>query len=169
MTKNHSRLMAIVAAVCAVGLSACGSSKSSTPTTTPTTAAAVTSAAAPTDTATASGSAAAAAQSMTATPSTGLKTGDKVAITAKGFPPNDNLGINLCADEGAATGAGDCDLRNLVGVKSDAQGNVKGTYVVHKGPFGQNQRTCGGSTKCVLSVAELSPTGVNTSTPVTFS
>ena len=174
MTKTHSRLMAIVVAVCAVGLSACGSSKSSTPTTTPTTAAADTSAPAATDTSApastgASDSAAAGGPAMTLDPAGPYSPGQTVTVSATGFKPNDQVGINECADKGNATGAGDCDLAKIVLITADANGAGSSKYVVHVGPFGQNQVKCSATQKCLLSVSELIATGgLNTSQPIEF-
>ena len=157
MTRTHTRVMAVIAAACALGLSACGSSKSSTPpATTPTTGAAATTAAAPTS---AAASSAAATQTITLSPKGPYAPGTSVTVSATGFKPNEQVGINECADKGNATGAGDCDLGKIVLLTTDATGAGSGKYVVHKGPFGANNIVCGPKQKCLLSVSELIATG----------
>ncbi|HVU73838.1 MAG TPA: neocarzinostatin apoprotein domain-containing protein [Mycobacteriales bacterium] len=176
MTSKHvtARVAAIIAAACALGLSACGSSKSSSaPTTTPTTGAAVTTAAAPDtstpDTSTPSSAAAGGEPTLTLDPKGPYAPGTKVKVSATGFKPNEQVGINECADKGNATGAGDCDLAKIVLLNTDSSGAGSGTYAVHKGPFGANNIVCGGATKCLLSVAELVATGgLSASEDITF-
>ena len=157
MTRTHARVVAVIAAACALGLSACGSSKSdNTPTTTPTSAG--TTAAAPTSAA-AESSAAAAEPTITLAPKGPYAPGTSVTVTAAGFKPNEQIGINECADKGNATGAGDCDLAKIVLLTTDASGGGSGKYVVHKGPFGANNIVCSASVPCLLSVSELVATG----------
>lgn len=93
---------------------------------------------------------------LTVTPSTGLADGATVHVTAKGFTPNQkSLGINECADKGDATGAGDCNIRALKAVSSDAKGEISADYVVSKGPFGDNAIVCSAQQKCLISVSQL--------------
>jgi uncharacterized protein YceK len=163
MTRTHTRTIAVIAAVCALGLSACGSSskKSSSGTTTPTSTA-------PTSAAATSG-AAGGQPTITLDPKGPYAPGQKVKVSATGFKPNEQVGINECADKGAATGAGDCDLAKIVLLQTDAKGAGSGTYVVHKGPFGANKIVCSATTKCLLSVAELVATGgLNASEDISF-
>jgi hypothetical protein len=158
-------ILVVLTVVSLVGIAGCGSStKASSPASNPTTAAATTAAKGPT------AAASEAAPTMTLDVSTGLTEGQKITVTAKGFPPNDNLGINECAIPTTGTvGAGDCDLRNLVPVQADAQGNVTGTKKVTKGPFGSNSISCTKATPCVLSVSELvAGNPKNASVPISF-
>lgn len=93
---------------------------------------------------------------LTVTPATGLADGQTVHIAAKGFTPNQqSLGINECANKGDATGAGDCNIRELKPVQSDAKGEISADYVVRKGPFGGNNIVCSAQQKCLLSVSQL--------------
>jgi len=108
------------------------------------------------------------APTMTATPSTDLTDGQTIQVTGAKFPASTALGINVCADKGADTRAGDCDLANLTPVTSDAQGNVTGSKVVHKGPFGSNAVSCTATQACVVSIAQLTPDGKNASVTITF-
>src|SRR6185503_2459657 len=93
-------------------------------------------------------------QTITVTPNPGLTNGQEVTVEGSGFSPNLGVGVTQCSDQGDATGAGDCDLGAIKGVKTDAQGKVSTTYVVNAGPFGENQRTCDPDNKCVLSIGE---------------
>jgi hypothetical protein len=152
MSKKLASIGIVVALV--VLLAACSSSKS----TTSTTAAASATTAAPETTTTA----AASAQSLTITPNTGLHDGQTVQVVGTGYTPGKtNLGINECADKGAQTGAGDCNLGAIkagAGVVPNATGKVSTTYVVHKGPFGQNNIVCSATQKCLVSLGELTAT-----------
>jgi Neocarzinostatin family len=94
--------------------------------------------------------------SLTVTPATGLADGQTVHIAAKGFTPNQqSLGVNECANKGDATGEGDCNVRELKPVQSDAKGEISADYVVRKGPFGGNNIVCSAQQKCLLSVSQL--------------
>ena len=97
------------------------------------------------------------AQSVTISPSSGLKSGQTVHVTATGFSPNQPLVINECADKGASTGPGDCNLEGLVQTMSDASGKVTADYKVTTGPFGANKITCSASQPCLLSVSQAVP------------
>jgi pyruvate/2-oxoglutarate dehydrogenase complex dihydrolipoamide acyltransferase (E2) component len=144
-------ILVALAAVSLVGLVGCSSSKkSSTLAPTPTTAAATTAA-------TTAAATSAAAPTMSLDTSTGLTEGEKVNVTAAGFPANDSLGINECAVVQGTVGAGDCDLRNLIAVTADASGNVTGVKTVTKGPFGADNVSCTATTPCLISVSELVP------------
>jgi len=142
MTHARTRAAFALAVAAAIFFAACGSSSKSSSSTT-------TSAAATTST-----SAAAPAQNMTITPATGLTDGQTVQIMGTGFTKaGETLGVTECADKGAQTGAGDCDLRNIKApVTADASGNVSTSYVVHKS-FGANNIVCSATQKCLLSVA----------------
>jgi Neocarzinostatin family len=108
------------------------------------------------------------APTMKVTPDTGLTEGQTVQVTGAKFKPNATLGINECADKGADTQSGDCDLAHLVPATSDAQGNVTGSKAVTKGPFGGNNIVCSSTQPCLLSIAELTANGQNASAGITF-
>jgi hypothetical protein len=98
---------------------------------------------------------AAPAQTMTVTPATGLTDGQTVHVEAKGFSPNAQRGIIQCADKGAETGQGDCNIGGIQVVTTDANGTISADFKVVKGPFGENQIVCGPTQKCLLSANDL--------------
>ena len=98
-------------------------------------------------------------------PDTGLKDGDTVTITGKGFTAGSKYGFTECADKGNATGAGDCDLRTIKVATADSSGTVTSPFVVAKGPFGSNNIVCSASQPCEVSIANAgsaNPTEVTT-------
>lgn len=150
-------------AVAVVVLAGCGSSsKSTSSATTPTTAAVTTEA--PTTTTPAP------AQTITVTPSTGIKDGQAVHIVGKGYTPGKTMGVTECADKGAATGAGDCNLRGIKTAVPDSTGTVTIDFPVLKGPFGSNNIVCGPTQKCLVSVATAGSANPDevASTDITF-
>jgi hypothetical protein len=90
---------------------------------------------------------------VTITPSTGLKDGQSVHVVGKGYTAGKTYSIVECADKGAATGAGDCNLRGIKVATADSTGTVTSAFPVAKGPFGANNIVCGASQGCILSVA----------------
>jgi ABC-type Fe3+-hydroxamate transport system substrate-binding protein len=146
----------------ALVLAGCGSGspKSSTTSTSPTTSPASTSP---------SSSAAGGAQKMTITPATGLKTGQTVKVTATGFTAGENLVVTECANKGAQTGAGDCDISALKPVKADSTGKVQTTFTVTKGPFGANKIVCSAPNSCLISVTQETPSpSQEANAPISF-
>lgn len=142
MIGTRGRVVAVLA-VLTLLVAACGSSSSDSKDTT-------TSKAKTSDTKKSSG------PSATATPTTGLTAGATVTVTAKGFTPGKQIGINECAQKGSGeVGAQDCDLSNISILKVGPDGTGTGTIAVSKGPIGQAAHTCGGDTRCFLSVGEL--------------
>jgi hypothetical protein len=102
-------------------------------------------------------------------PATGLRDGQNVAVHARGFTPGTALQVIECADKGAGTGAGDCNLTGMIPVTADANGRVDTTLKVLRGPFGANRIVCGEKVGCLVSVtqATLSPTE-EADHPITF-
>jgi len=100
---------------------------------------------------------------MTVTPHSGLKASQTVSVVGTGFVAGKQYGVTECADKGAATGAGDCNLRGIkVGV-ANATGTVTVQFTAVKGPFGSNKIVCSSSQPCLISVANAgsaSPTEV---------
>jgi hypothetical protein len=153
----------VAVAVVAVVVAGCSSSHSPsvvrTPTTStpaPSTSAPVPSTSAPVPS-TSAPSGSKAAQTVTISPSTGLKSGQVVQVSANGFSPNEALVINECADKGANTGPGDCNLQGLVPTMSDAKGSVSAQYTVTAGPFGASNIVCSATQPCLLSVSQATP------------
>ncbi len=99
-------------------------------------------------------------QTIVVTPHAGLRNGQSVRVAAAGFTPNETLGVVECADKGAATGEGDCDIAHLKTVTSDARGHVDTTFTVISGPFGSSNVSCTTATPCLISVSQqsLAPT-----------
>jgi hypothetical protein len=93
-------------------------------------------------------------QQALARPASGLRDGQSVVITASGFAPGRSLVAVQCADKGAATGPGDCDVERISPAVSDAKGHVSVTLKVRKGPFGGNRVVCGGTQRCLVSIAD---------------
>jgi hypothetical protein len=145
-------------------LSACSSSSKSSSTAT-TSAPTVPATAAATTT-----TAAAPAQTVTITPNTGLKDQQVVQVVGKGYSAGKSYSVIECADKGAATGAGDCDLRGIKVATADSTGTVTSPFTALKGPFGSNNIVCSATQGCILSVANAgsaAPTEVATGT-ITF-
>jgi hypothetical protein len=112
----------------------------------------------------------AAGPKMTISPNTGLTNGETVSITGSDYPANEQLGITECANKGAQTGAGDCDLGTIKVTTASATGTVSATYSVALGPFGQNNIVCTQKPGCIVSVAQAgsaNPNAVATAT-ITF-
>ncbi len=141
------RLLACTGALVFV-FAACGSSSGSkaSPTTTKAKATTTTTAAAP-------------KQTITITPAKGLTNGQMVTVVGKGFTPGaQNIGVNECADKGAQTGGGDCDLGGTKTAVPDASGTVTLQFAANKGPFGANAIICSATVKCLISVSQLTAT-----------
>jgi hypothetical protein len=102
-------------------------------------------------------------------PSAGLRDGELVQISGTGFSPNEALQVIECADKGAKTGPGDCDLGGILNETSDASGRVSAQLRVSRGPFGINKIVCDVQIHCLVSVtqASLSPTE-EADAPITF-
>ncbi len=139
----------------AVALAACSTSSSSGTTTTTQAAGTTTTTAAPTTTTTKP------AQSITITPNTGLTNNQVVTITGTGYPANESLGITECANKGAQTGAGDCNLGGIKITTATAAGTVSAHYPVVLGPFGANHIVCTSAPGCLVSVAQAGSANPN--------
>ena len=103
------------------------------------------------------------------TPAEGLRDQQRVRVSASGFSPDEVLQVVQCADKGASTGPGDCNLGGMLSVASDASGRVSAQLQVVRGPFGANKIVCGGQQRCLVSVtqASLSPSE-EADTPIGF-
>ncbi|HUD15793.1 MAG TPA: neocarzinostatin apoprotein domain-containing protein [Acidimicrobiales bacterium] len=130
-----------------VGLAACSSNNKAATTTTTTKAKATTTTVA--------------GPKMTITPNTGLTNGQTVSITGSKYPANEQLGITECANKGAQTGAGDCDLGAIKVTTASATGTVSATFPVALGPFGQNNIVCTAKPGCIVSVAQAGSANPN--------
>jgi hypothetical protein len=142
-----------------VVLAGCGGGSKKASSTTTTTAATTTTTAAT-----------APSQSVTITPSTGLTDAQSVQVVGKGYTAGKTYGLTECADKGAGTGAGDCNLRGIKVATADATGTVTTTFPVAKGPFGSNNIVCSAQQACIVSVAtagSANPSEVATAT-ITF-
>jgi hypothetical protein len=93
-----------------------------------------------------------------------------VSIKASGFSPNESLAVTECANKGANTGEGDCNLGGMAFTTSNASGDVSLQFTVVKGPFGSNKIVCSPTQSCLVSVsqASLQPTQ-EADGPITFS
>ncbi len=90
-------------------------------------------------------------------------------MQASGFSPGESLVVTECADKGTATGPGDCNLADMQGVTSDANGRVTVEVIVAKGPFGANNVVCGPAQACLISVTQPVPSPAQQATaPITF-
>ena len=169
--KSIHRVAVVLAVIVVLG--GCGSSKKSSTAAPPaatTTAAPTTTTQAPTTTTAAPATTTTIAQNVTITPSTGLKDMQTVHIVATGYTPGEkDIGVNECADKGANTMAGDCDLGGTKVITPDASGTVTIDFVVKKGPFGGNKVVCSAAQACLVSVGQLvaAPTESATAT-ITF-
>jgi hypothetical protein len=99
-------------------------------------------------------------QQGTATPSTGLKDGQAIAVAVHGFlpVPKTPVGINECAQKGDANvDAPDCALDHIVVIKIKPDGTGTATFKVVASKVGSNNHNClEAGTRCFLSVGELS-------------
>jgi hypothetical protein len=77
-----------------------------------------------------------------------------VSITGTGYPAKEELGITECANKGAQTGAGDCNLGGIMVAYATAAGTVSAHYHVLLGPFGANHIVCTSAPGCLVSVAQ---------------
>src|SRR5579875_3255352 len=162
---GRSAMASAGAAALAAGLVLAGCGGSS-PKSSSTSTAATTS---PGTTASSSSAPAGGGQKMTITPSTGLKTGQTVKVSATGFTPGETLVVTECANKGAQTGAGDCDLSALKPVTADSAGKVQTTFTVTKGPFGSSKVVCGAPNGCLISVTQETPTpSQEANAPISF-
>jgi hypothetical protein len=93
------------------------------------------------------------AQTVTISPHTGLTNGESVKIVGLGYTAGKTYGVTECADKGAATGAGDCDLRGIKTAVATSTGEVGLFFNANKGPFGSNNIVCSATQKCLISVA----------------
>jgi hypothetical protein len=141
-----SKIPTCVAVGAVLLLAACSSSSKSSSSQPPATSPPATTAA-PTTTAAAS------KQSLTITPSTGLKDGQVVQVVGKGYTAGTTYSVIECANKGAATGAGDCDLRGIKVATADSTGTVTSPFPVAKGPIGASNVDCSVAPGCLLSVA----------------
>lgn len=100
------------------------------------------------------------AQAVSVSPSSGLRDGQQVAVTATGFTPGEPLQVIECAARQQQTGPGDCNLAGILSASADAAGTVSARLRVVRGPFGANKIVCSASQPCLVSVtqATLSPT-----------
>jgi hypothetical protein len=144
MTAARTGKAAVLIAAAILGFTACGGSSGDdnsgttnpTPTSAPTTPAPV-----------------AGGQHMKITPNKGLHTGQTVTIVGTGYTAGKTYGMTECANKGAATGAGDCDLRHIsISPKADASGKVTATFVVYQ-KFGSNHIDCTQKPGCLVSLA----------------
>jgi len=106
--------------------------------------------------------------SVTATPATGLKAGDSVAITGSNF----TAGLSVYAIEclASATGQAGCDVATATPITVGADGTLPSTtFKVATGTVGTG--TCGTTTAnanaCVINVATVTGTDAGT-TPIAF-
>ena len=102
------------------------------------------------------------------TPSTNLKEGDTVHVTASGFAPDASIAIIEC-QQGAVDASG-CDLGTLFTTSADSNGNVSEDVQVYRlivtgnAPDGVD---CANSS-CTLGVADLSDTSIAVGIPLSF-
>ncbi len=97
---------------------------------------------------------------MTLTPATGLRDKQVIRVTATGFSPGEALQVIECADKGASTGPGDCNLSGMQSATSDPNGRISTQLQMVRGPFGASNIVCSKQNPCLVSVtqASLSPT-----------
>jgi hypothetical protein len=160
-TPRVSRRAATAAgcALVAALVAGCGSSSSSSP---PTPSASAPASPSPS----ASSSETSTAQHLSVTPDSGLTSGQKVRYTASGFKADDMLAVSECIDHGVHTSASDC---NVLGTTSaNGSGTAAGTATVVSHPVGSVDATCGSPTPCLLSVSELSTTGLSATEDFSF-
>jgi len=84
------------------------------------------------------------------TPHTGLTNGQKVQVSASGFPAGDSLVVVECLAN--ATNENACNLLLARFVQSDATGRVSATLQVTSHVAG---KACSSANPCLVSVSEL--------------
>jgi hypothetical protein len=110
------------------------------------------------------------AQTMSATPTTDLRDGDSIAVTADNYPPGASLYVVECLAN--AVDANGCDTGHLGGAMADDDGHATATFTAMR------QLHAGGSTNpvdcasapgaCKLVVAFLGDTIEASNTPLSF-
>lgn len=98
------------------------------------------------------------APTVTVTPRTGLRDGQKVQVTGRGFTPGRTLQVVECGYRGQQTAPGDCNLGGMDTVIVDGAGGVATTFTVVRGPFGTSRVVCSATQDCVVAVTEASLT-----------
>jgi len=110
-----------------------------------------------------------AAPSATVSPNTGLKNGDKVTVSVKGYPASQSgLLIVECNPTALKSpGAAHCDITNLGSMTIDASGNGTATFTVKTGTIGDG--ACNPGDTCAIAVSNASgdPT-LTAGAPITF-
>lgn len=102
-------------------------------------------------------------------PAAGLADGQRVLVVAHGFAAGEAVQIVECAQKGAATGPGDCDLGRMAPAQTDANGGLRMRVSVHRGPFGANNIVCGPTRPCLISVTQASLTPADEAdAPISF-
>jgi hypothetical protein len=104
------------------------------------------------------------------TPHSGLSNGQTVQVVGTGYTAGMQYGATECANKGASTGAGDCNLGGIKVATANASGTVTVAFKVAKGPFGANHIVCTRAPGCIISIANAgsaAPTEVALAT-ITF-
>lgn len=150
MNRSVTRMFGVLMAGTLL-LAACGSDSKSSDTTT-------TKAKETTTTAKESTTTAAKGPTGTAAPNTGLTDGQTITVSVSGFKPNtQNVGVNECAADtpDADVGEGDCWLSGIALITIDAEGKGSTQFTVSQKPDTANPHECTGTTRCFLSIGEL--------------
>jgi len=94
------------------------------------------------------------------TPHIGLHDRQLIQVRGTGFTPGQAYTVIECAQKGAKTGPGDCNLPGMLTATADKDGVVQVRLEVLAGPFGANRIVCSARQTCLISVtqASLSPT-----------
>lgn len=94
------------------------------------------------------------------TPHAGLHDRQLIQVLGTGFTPGQPYTVVECAQKGAKTGPGDCNLPGMLTATADQDGAVRVRVRVLAGPFGANRIVCSARQPCLISVtqASLSPT-----------
>lgn len=114
---------------------------------------------------------------LTAEPSTGLRDGDVVTVTAEGFEPGESVGIVQCAREAGGedpeqrAGAEACNLGGFTGATADADGVATGTHQLQRvltTPLTGTVDCAAEAERCIVAMGAISDYDRSGGTPLTF-
>lgn len=104
--------------------------------------------------------------SISVSPTSGLRDGDSVAVTARGFRPGTRLRVALCAAPGGPERCGDPGPHSDMVVIDD--GTATTTLTVSRAPLGSSRVTCGGELACGVAVIGPGTSTAARVVPVSF-
>src|SRR6478735_85635 len=114
---------------------------------------------------------AAAAPSITVTPNSDLKDGDKVQVTVSGFSPSAPVAVGVCPTGRPLKGSGDCGPSKKGASKllsADASGKASATLTVIEGTLGNLTPPKASCPPCSISAANIAKPGETATTKLNY-